>query len=82
LRHPAVAEAMAFAVPHRSLGEDVHAAVVLRSPATEKALRQHCAGLMADFKVPRRIYILEALPYGKTGKPLRIAMAKTLGIAN
>lgn len=82
LRHPAVAEAMAFAVPHRALGEDVHAAVVLRTPATEKALRRHCAGLMADFKVPRRIHILEALPYGKTGKPLRIAMAKTLGIAN
>jgi len=81
LRHPAVAEAMAFAVPHRSLGEDVHAAVVLRAPTTEQALRQHCAGLLADFKVPRRIYLLEALPYGKTGKPLRISMAKTMGLA-
>ena len=30
LRHPAVAEALAFAVPHKSYGEDIHAAVVLR----------------------------------------------------
>lgn len=80
LGHPAVAEAMAFAVPHRALGEDVHAAVVLRAPATEQELRRHCAGLLADFKVPRRIYILEALPYGRTGKPLRISMAKTMGL--
>ncbi len=78
LRHPAVAEAVAFAVPHRSLGEDVHAAVVLRGAATEQALRRHCAKLLADFKVPRRIHIVDVLPYGGTGKPLRLAMARML----
>ncbi|HEX5691429.1 MAG TPA: acyl--CoA ligase, partial [Roseiflexaceae bacterium] len=51
LRHPAVAEALAFAVPHKSLGEDIHAAVVLKGPATERELRDHCAELLADFKV-------------------------------
>jgi acyl-CoA synthetase (AMP-forming)/AMP-acid ligase II len=81
LRHPAVAEALAFGVPHRSLGEDVHAAVVLRGPATEPALRRHCAEFLADFKVPRRIHILEALPYGGTGKLRRSAMATALRLA-
>jgi acyl-CoA synthetase (AMP-forming)/AMP-acid ligase II len=83
LRHPAVAEALAFAVPHATLGEEVHAAVVLRPEATasEQELRDHCAASLADFKVPRRIHMLEALPRGATGKLQRITMAKMLGLA-
>ncbi|MFQ3661443.1 MAG: acyl--CoA ligase [Chloroflexaceae bacterium] len=81
LRHPAVAEALAFAVPHPTLGEEVHAAVVLRAEATERDLRDHCARALADFKVPRRIHVLEALPRGATGKLQRITMARTLGLA-
>ncbi|WP_322511926.1 acyl--CoA ligase [Chloroflexus sp.] len=83
LRHPAVAEALAFAVPHPTLGEEVHAAVVLREgiEASERELRDHCARLLADFKVPRAIHILSALPRGATGKLQRITMAKTLGLA-
>ena len=80
LNHPAVAEALAFAVPHEKLGEDIHAAVVLNKPATEQELRRFCADHLADFKVPRRIHILEALPYGKTGKPMRLSMAEMLGL--
>ncbi len=81
LRHPAVAEALAFAVPHPTLGEEVHAAVVLKAEATERDLRDHCARALADFKVPRRIHVLEALPRGATGKLQRITMARTLGLA-
>lgn len=80
LRHPAVAEALAFAVPHPTLGEDVHAAVVLNTPVSEKELREHCTRSLADFKVPRQIHVLESLPRGATGKLQRITMAKTLGI--
>lgn len=80
LDHPDVTEALAFAVPHEKLGEDVHAAVVLRNPVTEQDLRRYCADHLADFKVPRRIHILEELPYGKTGKPMRLAMAQMLGL--
>ncbi len=83
LRHPAVAEALAFAVPHPTLGEEVHAAVVLREgmTASERELRDHCAGFLADFKIPRAIHILNTLPRGATGKLQRITMAKTLGLA-
>lgn len=80
LRHPAVAEALAFAVPHPSLGEDIHAALVLKAPVTERELREHCAALLADFKVPRKFHILDQLPRGATGKPQRISMAKQLGL--
>jgi acyl-CoA synthetase (AMP-forming)/AMP-acid ligase II len=81
LRHPAVGEALAFAVPHKTLGEEVHAAVVLTSAADERELREHCAQSLAEFKVPRQIHILEALPRGATGKLQRISMARTLGLA-
>ena len=37
-RHPAVAEAAAFAVPHARLGQDVAAAVVLRPGMTASPL--------------------------------------------
>jgi acyl-coenzyme A synthetase/AMP-(fatty) acid ligase len=58
----------------------VHAAVVLKEEVAEAELRKHCAERLADFKVPRRIHILESLPYGKTGKPMRVAMAEMLGL--
>jgi acyl-CoA synthetase (AMP-forming)/AMP-acid ligase II len=81
LRHPAVGEALAFGVPHPTLGEDIHAAVVLKSPATEQELRRHCAALVADFKVPARIHFMESLPYVGTGKLRRNVMAKALALA-
>ncbi len=81
LRHPAVTEALAFAVPHKTLGEDVHAAVVLREQVSENELKAHCAASLAEFKVPRKFHILQEMPKGATGKPQRINMAKMLNIA-
>ncbi|MCA1723577.1 MAG: AMP-dependent synthetase, partial [Thermomicrobia bacterium] len=80
LRHAAVAEALAFAVPHPTLGEEVHAAVVLKGEATERELRAYCAERLAEYKVPRRFHVLDALPRGATGKLQRITMAKALNL--
>lgn len=82
LRHPAVAEAIAFAVPHKTLGEDIEAALVLKDAAvTEKELHDHCNAALAEFKVPRRFHILEELPRGATGKLQRLKMAELLGLS-
>jgi acyl-CoA synthetase (AMP-forming)/AMP-acid ligase II len=83
LEHPAVAEAVTFAVPHATLGEDVAAAVVLRpnADATPKDIRQFAAGRLADFKVPRQVLIVEQLAKGSTGKVQRIGLAEKLGLA-
>lgn len=81
LRHSAVSEALAFAVPHKTLGEDIHAAVVLKSIVDEKQLRSHCSQMLADFKVPAKIHILPELPRGATGKLQRLNMAKLLNIS-
>lgn len=82
LAHPAVAQAVCFAVPHGSLGEDIAAAVVLKEghQIGDAELRRHVAGRLAEFKVPRRIVFLEELPKGPTGKLQRIGLAETLGL--
>jgi acyl-CoA synthetase (AMP-forming)/AMP-acid ligase II len=81
LRHPAVAEAIAFAVPSIVYGEEVHAAIVLKSMAGDHELRRHCSALLADFKVPRKFHIIDQIPRGATSKLQRISMAKLLGIS-
>ena len=78
LQHPKVAEALAFGVPHKSWGEEVAAAVVLKEQATEQEILAFCKERLADFKCPKKIYILESIPRTATGKIQRGAVAKTL----
>jgi len=82
LEHPAVAQAVAFALPDERLGEDVAAAVVLREgeSATEAELRAFAAEHLSDFKAPRRFVFLDAIPKGPTGKLQRIGLADKLGL--
>ncbi|HEX8375826.1 MAG TPA: AMP-binding protein, partial [Geminicoccaceae bacterium] len=80
--HPAVQQVVTFAMPHDKLGEEVAAAVVLREGerAEERELREFAAGRLADFKVPRRIVVLDEIPKGATGKLQRIGLAQKLGL--
>jgi acyl carrier protein len=80
--HPAIAEAVTFALPHPTLGEDVGAAVVLNEQAlaTDGDIRDFAATRLAQFAVPRRIVIVKALPKGPTGKTSRIGLAENLGL--
>ena len=82
LTHPAVAQAVAFAVPHEKLGEEVAAVVVLRAGAEagEREIRSFAADHIADFKVPRRILFRDEIPRGATGKLQRIGLAEKLGL--
>ncbi|HEY5607877.1 MAG TPA: acyl--CoA ligase [Alphaproteobacteria bacterium] len=82
MEHPAVAQAVTFAMPHDMLGEDVAAAVVLRENMTadEKDIRAFVAKHVADFKVPRKVVILDEIPKGATGKLQRIGLAQKLGL--
>ena len=81
--HPAVAQAVTFALPHPQLGEEVAAAVVLREGAAagEPDIRGFAAARLAGFKVPRRVVILDEIPKGATGKLQRLGLAEKLGLA-
>ena len=79
-RHPLVAEAAAFAIPHMGLGEDVAAAVVLKEGASVTALklREFLLPSLALFKIPRRIVFVDRLPKGTTGKVQRQRLVELL----
>ncbi len=82
LDHADIAQVVTFAVPHPKLGEEVAAAVVLKdgATATEKDIRAFAAERMADFKVPRKVIIMDEIPKGATGKMQRIGLAEKLGL--
>ena len=70
--HPAVAAVVVIGIPHESLGEEVGAAVVLKDGASAEPeeLRQFVKGRVAAYKYPRRIWFVDSLPTGPTGKLL------------
>jgi thioesterase domain-containing protein len=82
LGHPAVRQAVCFAVPHAQLGEDVGAAVEVKPGAsiTAAELRAWAGARLPAFKVPRVIRVLDEIPKGPTGKLQRIGLASRLGI--
>jgi amino acid adenylation domain-containing protein len=83
LGHPAVLEAGAFGIPHKKLGENVAAVVVLRpeATATSDELRQFARKRLAAYKVPSVIRSVPALPKGASGKIKRNALAELIGAA-
>jgi acyl-CoA synthetase (AMP-forming)/AMP-acid ligase II len=75
LGHPAVREAVAYAVPDAKWGEVVHAAVVASESLSPNELRDFCAERLAPFKVPKRIHVVDTIPKGSTGKIQRNSLA-------
>ena len=80
---PQVRQAVAFAVPHPTLGEDIAAAVVLKDGAavSEAALRELALEKLPAFKVPSRLVFVTDIPTGPTGKIQRLGMAERLAAA-
>jgi acyl-CoA synthetase (AMP-forming)/AMP-acid ligase II len=80
LKHAAVAAAVTFAVAHPTLGEEVAAAVVLHEPpgATERDLLHHCREHLAEYKCPKKIYLVSSIPTTATGKIRRRVVATAM----
>jgi len=71
--HPAVREAAVVAIAHPELGEEVGAAVALKDgqDATVEELQKHVKDAVAAYKYPRRVWLVDELPKGPTGKILK-----------
>jgi long-chain acyl-CoA synthetase len=71
--HPAVREAAVVGVPDQLLGEEVGAAIALTpgAEADAAAIRDFVKERVAGYKYPRRIWFLDELPKGPTGKILK-----------
>lgn len=72
---PGIAEAVAFALPHPTLGEQVGLAVLADEPFSEEALLDALSHRLAEFEMPRRITRLDALPRLASGKVDRKGIA-------
>jgi len=84
-QYDAVAECSVFGVPDDRLGEEVGVAVVARpgTDLTPEALRAHCATLVAPYKIPRYIWILEtSIPRNASGKFLKRELRETLQVSD
>ncbi|KAG7289769.1 hypothetical protein NEMBOFW57_006145 [Staphylotrichum longicolle] len=80
-RHPAVSEAVSFAIPDEMYGQEVGVAVVLKPEAGrlgEGELKAWVAEKVAKFKVPKKVYFTDVMPKTATGKIQRRIVAETM----
>lgn len=75
--HPAVLEAAGFAVPDQRYGQEVMACVALKPGATceEQELIDLTTAKLGPFKRPKKIYFMDELPKGPSGKIQRLKLA-------
>ncbi|PNU18635.1 long-chain fatty acid--CoA ligase [Geothermobacter hydrogeniphilus] len=68
--HPAVKQCAVLAKPHAQLGEDILAFVVMKDEGalTAEELHDFTTDKLADYKRPRDIRFVDALPLNPTGK--------------
>ena len=80
-QHPAVLEAAAVGIPDEHYGEEIMGCVVLKPDctATEEELRCHCIKRLGEFKAPKKIKFMQALPKGPSGKIQRLKLSDLLG---
>jgi HIP---CoA ligase len=79
MRHDAVAEVVVVGMPDERLGEVGRAVVVLRPGRTADAaeLIAHCRDRLANYKVPRTVEFVPALPRNASGKVVKAALRIT-----
>ncbi|WP_064094154.1 class I adenylate-forming enzyme family protein [Rossellomorea aquimaris] len=78
--HPAVLEAAIIGLPDETWGEAVCAVIVPKQGASidEQELKSFCRQKLAGYKVPRRIFIEDALPRNASGKILKYQLRQSL----
>jgi acyl-CoA synthetase (AMP-forming)/AMP-acid ligase II len=73
IEHADILETAVVGAPHPTLGEEVHAFVVLRPGSTigEEDVRLWVAEALAAFKVPSRVHFVESMPHNAAGKVMK-----------
>jgi len=79
-RHPAIGEAVSFAVPDEMYGQEVAVAIVLKPGARlgSDELRSWVVERLAKFKVPKKVFFTDVMPKTATGKIQRRIVAEEM----
>ncbi|WP_448211309.1 AMP-binding protein [Colwellia sp. MEBiC06753] len=74
--HPAILEAAVIGEEDAKTGEAVHAYISLKQQVTEQEVIDYCREHLTNYKVPKKVTILEELPKSTVGKILRRELRK------
>ncbi|WP_110114224.1 o-succinylbenzoate--CoA ligase [Bacillus sp. CGMCC 1.16541] len=69
--HPAVSDAGVTAVSDEKWGQVPYGFVTLKTMITEQELTSYCASRLAKYKVPKKVFVVEALPRNASNKLVR-----------
>lgn len=77
-QHPDVAQCAVIGIPDNTWGEAVHAVIVpVRGKAPgEEEIRNFCKKIIAGYKCPRSVTLVDALPLSGAGKVLKTQLRK------
>lgn len=78
LQHSGVLEAITFAMPHETLGDDIGLMVVPASVLSEQTVYEHLTEHLADYMLPSKIFIVDEIPKSATGKINRLSIFSLL----
>ena len=82
--HPSIEQAVCFGYEDKMLGEDIATAIIVKEGmnCTEEDLKDYANEKLAKFKVPKKIFFVNEIPKGATGKLQRNTLAKKFGLVN
>ena len=82
--HPSIEQAVCFGYSDQLLGEDIASAIIIKEgkECTEEEVKNYAKNKLAKFKIPKKIFFVNEIPKGATGKLQRNILAKSFGLNN
>jgi len=78
--HPAIASAAVFGLPDPKWGERAVAAIVVRqgNTVTAEEIIEFCAGRLARYKIPKRVFFVTEFPLSGSGKVAKLLLREEI----
>ena len=82
--HPLIEQAVCFGYEDKMLGEEIAAAIIVKEGqnCSEMDVKNYAEEKLAKFKIPKKIFFVNEIPKGATGKLQRNVLAKNFGLHN
>ena len=82
--HPLIEQAVCFGYEDKMLGEEIAAAIIVKEGQnfSEIDVKNYAEEKLVKFKIPKKIFFVNEIPKGATGKLQRNVLAKNFGLHN